>query len=139
MNTIIKTFTTSSLVFYLTYLLITGINLVIGVVMYGSSNLSFNLFSSAAIFAPIWIIPWALAYGLIYTMILCILSQVDKKFLNKWFIVSSTIYVSVALIFTSYSTWQINWVYQLCYILIPLVVTLVIMKKEKWIKKNNSL
>jgi len=135
---IIKTFITSSIVFYLTYILITGVNLVIGVTKYGSSNLSFNLFSSAAIFAPIWIIPWAFAYGLIFSMILYVLSLIDEKFLNKWFVVGSTIYISIALIVVFYGAWQINWFYQLCYVLIPLALAIVIIKKEKWLKKSGN-
>ena len=135
-KTIIKTFTTSSIVFYLTYLLITSVTLVTGIALYGSNNQTFNFFSSAAIWSPIFIIPWALAYGIFHTIILSALFLIDKRFFDKRFVVGSALYIYIAIISTFYGIkiLQDNWFYQLLYVLIPLGATLIIMKKEKWIR-----
>ncbi len=130
-KTIIKSFIISSIVFYLTYLVITGLTLIGGVALYGSTNLSFNLFSSAAIFAPIFIIPWALAYGILHTIILYMLSMIDKRFFNNLFIIGSALYISIAIILTFNGILQSNLFYQLSYVLIPIAITIVIMKKIK--------
>lgn len=132
-KTIIKTFVTSFIVFYFTYIIVIGVSLVKGIIINENSNLSFNLFSSAVIFSPILMVPVCLIYGFFYTMILSILSLLDKRVLNRRFVIGSIFY----LLFMSFIFKDLqlpNMWFSIGFILISLIILLLMNIKKLKIK-----
>lgn len=73
----------------------------------------------------ILILPVSILYGLVFTIILFPFSLLDKRFLNRWFIVGSALY--------SYVSANIicDLLYTISFILISLAIALVIMNIKK--------
>ena len=136
-KTIIRISKICSIAIYLFVIIIDGAGLGVSFILpRQGDNLMLNLSLANFPLAIIGMVPVSIVFGIIFAIILYVLSFVDKKFLNKWFIIFSTLYITAAF-FIFNGTWPSSWFYQLCYILTPLVITIVIMKREKWFRKSD--
>jgi hypothetical protein len=135
-KTIIRISKICSIVIYLSIIIINGVGLGVSFILpRQGDNLMLNLSLANFPLAVIGMVPVSIVFGIIFAIILNVLSLVDKKFINKWFIIFSTLYITMAF-FIFNGTWPSSWFYQLCYILIPLAIAIIVMKKDKWFKKS---
>ena len=137
-KTIIRISKICSIVIYLSVIIINSIGLGTSFILpRQGDSLMLNLSLANFPLAIIGMVPVSIFFGIIFAIILYALSFIDKKFINKWFIIFSILYITIAF-FIFNGTWPSSWFYQLCYVLIPLVIVIAVMKKDKWIRKSRN-
>lgn len=85
-------------------------------------------------FFAITVFPVSLLSGLLITIILHIFSLLDKRIINVSFVVGFAIYSSIVPLIIN-NRWIDSWFNSLGFTLISLVIVLIFINIQKWIKK----
>lgn len=119
MKKIIRTYLISAITVYCPYLLI----VLIGLIQDHGANGEIGSSLPELATVSVLLIPTALIYGFFITACLYVFSLIDKRVLNKWFVMGFSLYS-----FLSSFIIQHLW-YSVASALVPLIIAVIIMKK----------